>query len=69
MNEASAVPTQDCQHSYGFVRFNAFLSPLLICHCSIVSACSLIIRHYRTAALKAATKQMLPNPEGKFYNA
>jgi hypothetical protein len=69
MNEVSVVRTQDCQHSYGFVRSTSLLLPLLICRCSIVSVGSLIIRHYRKVELKAATKQMLPNPEGKFHNA
>jgi hypothetical protein len=59
----------DCLHSYGFVHFNSLPLPLLICCSSFVSVCALIIRHYRTVALKAATIQMLPKPDGKFHNA
>jgi hypothetical protein len=35
----------------------------------IVSLDALIIRHYRTGTLQAVSTQMLPEPEGKFYNA
>ena len=59
----------DCLHSYGFVNFNSLFLPLLICCCSFVSVCALIIRHYQTVALKAATIQMLPKPDGKLHNA